>query len=66
MTWDFAIVLFIVSAVAVLLILRSRLRAAAKAKAKAKASEEEQTGNKVHDECAGVCEGCSFADRKPG
>jgi hypothetical protein len=63
MTWDFAIVLFIVSAVAVLLILRSRFRAAAKAKAKA--SEEEQTGNKVHDECAGVCEGCSFADRKP-
>lgn len=62
MTWDFAIVLFIVSAVAVLLILRSRLRAAAKAKAKA--SEKEQTGNQGHVDCAGGCEGCSFADRK--
>ncbi len=62
MTWDFAIVLFIVIAVSAGLILRSRLRA--RAKAKAKAIEKEQTGNQVHGECTDACEGCSFADRK--
>ena len=64
MTWDFAIVLFIVVAVSAVLILRSRLRARAKAKAVAKAKEEGLTGNQVHGECAGACEGCSFPDRE--
>ncbi len=64
MTWDFAIVIFIVVAVSTGLILRSRRRARAKAKAVAKAKEEGLTGNQVHGECAGACEGCSLADRK--
>ncbi len=62
MTWDFAIVLFIVIAVSAVLILRSRLRA--RAKAKAKAREKKQTENQVHDQCMGACEGCVFADKK--
>ncbi len=64
MTWDFAIVLFIVVAVSAGLILRSRLRARAKAKAVARAKEEGRTGNRVHVECMGACEGCSFANKE--
>jgi len=64
MTWDFAIVLFIVIAVPAGLILRSRLRARAKAKAVAKAKKEGKTGDQAHVECSDACEGCSFTDRK--
>lgn len=60
MTWDFAIVLFVVIAVSAGLILRSRLRAGARAKAVAKAKEEGQNGNQIHLECMSTCEGCSL------